>query len=405
MQNWLADLKPALDAREKENLYRHRLILDSAQGPEVKIAGKTFLNFSSNDYLGLANHPSIASVYTEAVRRYGVGAGSSHLVVGHQQPHQQLEEAIAEFLGRDRALVFSSGYMANLGVLSALLGKGDAVFEDRLNHASLLDGGLSSGAKFYRYRHSDLEHLSSLLEGKTAGRKMVAVDGVFSMDGDIAPLDKMATLAADKHAVLMADDAHGFGVLGKNGGGVADHFQLDQQQLPIIMGTLGKAVGVAGAFVAGNGDLIETLVQYARTYIYTTALPASCAAAASESIRIIREEGERRECLLKLVEYFQQGFSSLDLCGLQGIKLGRSISAIQPLIVGPPELALAISHHLYERGILASAIRPPTVPRGTSRLRISLSAAHNSVHIDRLLESLQQCFREQCLQFAGDGSA
>ncbi|MEZ7984872.1 MAG: 8-amino-7-oxononanoate synthase, partial [Pseudomonadales bacterium] len=286
-------MAPALASRQQEKLYRQRFTLDTAQGPLVQLKGHEYLNFSSNDYLGLANHPSVISAFQSSAEQYGVGAGASHLVVGHQQPHEQLEVALAAFTGRDRALLFSSGYMANLGVLKALLAKDDVIIQDKLNHASLIDGGLASGAQLLRYRHNDLDHLEQLLTKSAiadrGARKILAVDGVFSMDGDIAPLDTLADICNKHDVALMVDDAHGFGVLGEQGAGCSEHFGLDQQRLPIIMGTLGKAFGVSGAFVAGSHEMIETLIQFSRTYIYTTALPPACASAALQSLSIIKE--------------------------------------------------------------------------------------------------------------------
>ena len=317
-----------------------------------------------------------------------MGAGASHLVVGHQQPHEQLERALAEFTGRERALLFSSGYMANLGVLKALLGKEDVIVQDKLNHASLIDGGLASGAQLLRYRHNDLDHLEQLLAKSASAdpdkRKILAVDGVFSMDGDIAPLDALADICDTHDVALMVDDAHGFGVLGEQGAGCSEHFGLGQQRLPIVMGTLGKAFGVSGAFVAGSHEMIETLIQYSRTYIYTTALPPACAAAALQSLSIIKAQPERRQHLQDLIAYFRQAISSLDFNVLP------STTAIQPIIIGDSEKTLALSQALLKAGLLVTAIRPPTVPMGTARLRITLTAAHSFAQVDQLLEVLRQ---------------
>lgn len=388
MSRWLSDLAPALAARQQEKLYRQRFTLDTAQGPLVQLKGGDVLNFSSNDYLGLANHPAVISAFQASAEQYGVGAGASHLVVGHQQPHEQLECAIAEFTGRERALLFSSGYMANLGVLKALLGKEDVIVQDKLNHASLIDGGLTSGAQLLRYRHNDLDHLDQLLSKSVSAnknaRKILAVDGVFSMDGDIAPLDALADMCDTHDVALMVDDAHGFGVLGEQGAGCSEHFGLDQQRLPIVMGTLGKAFGVSGAFVAGSHDLIETLIQYSRTYIYTTALPPACAAAALQSLSIIKTQPERRQHLQDLIAYFRQAISALDFNVLP------STTAIQPIIMGDSEKTLTLSQALLKAGILVTAIRPPTVPVGTARLRITLTAAHSFAQVDQLIDVLRQ---------------
>ena len=388
MSRWLSDLAPALAARQQDKLYRQRFTLDTAQGPLVHLKGQDYLNFSSNDYLGLANHPAVISAFQASATQYGVGAGASHLVVGHQQPHEQLEHAIAEFTGRERALLFSSGYMANLGVLKALLAKDDVIIQDKLNHASLIDGGLASGAQLLRYRHNDLDHLDRLLSQSISvnnkTRKVLAVDGVFSMDGDIAPLDALADICDTHNVALMVDDAHGFGVLGEQGAGCSEYFGLDQQRLPIVMGTLGKAFGVSGAFVAGSHELIETLIQYSRTYIYTTALPPACAAAALQSLSIIKAQPERRQHLQDLIAYFRKAINDLDFNVLP------SSTAIQPLIIGDSEKTLALSQALLKAGLLVTAIRPPTVPKGTARLRITLTAAHSFAQIDQLIDVLRQ---------------
>lgn len=380
---WQSELAQQLAEREQQHLYRRRKTLDSAQGAEVLVDGKTCLNFCSNDYLGLASHPKLVEASIGATKKYGSGSGASHLVCGHSFEHHALEEELANFTGRDRALLFSTGYMANLGVMSALLGRKDSLFEDKLNHASLLDGAKISGAKMQRYRHNDVSHLQTLLE-KTpeAAHKLVAVDGVFSMDGDIAPLDQIAPLCRNHDAMLMVDDAHGFGLLGANGAGVAEHFGLDQQQLPILMGTLGKSMGSFGAFVAGSEVLIETLIQHARTYIYTTALPPAVAAASRAAITLLTEESWRRQHVQGLCERFNQGLETL---GLQTV---ASDTAIQAIVIGDPAKTLAISEALLDQGLLVTAIRPPTVPRGTARLRITLTAAHKDEHVDRLLEGL-----------------
>ena len=388
MISWLDDLPAALQTRERESLYRRRHVLTSAQSSNICIDDQRVVNFSSNDYLGLANHPAVVAAFTESAKTYGVGAGSAHLVVGHMQPHQQLERMLADVTGRERALVFSSGYMANLGVFSALLGRGDAVFEDRLNHASLLDGARLSGARLHRFRHGDTDHLESLLASKGSRRKLVAVDAVFSMDGDIAPLPKLASVAQRCGAVLMADDAHGFAVLGAGGGGSVEHFGLTQQQLPILMGTLGKACGVAGAFVAGSEALIETLIQHARTYVYTTALPPACASAACAAVQLIVSEPQRRRYVHELVAYFRRQLAGLVERHGDYLALPESVTPIQPIIVGDATTAMALSSALRQRGFLVTAIRPPTVPRGSARLRVSLSAAHTYSQVDGLLAAL-----------------
>jgi 8-amino-7-oxononanoate synthase len=374
----------AIAARRAQGLYRQRLTVESAQGPTLTLGGTTYLNFCSNDYLGLANHPRVVERLRSAASRYGVGSGASHLVCGHSAVHEELEVALAALTGRSRALLFSSGYMANLGVLTSLLQRGDNVFEDRLNHASLLDGGLHSGARFARFAHNDVAALERKLV-KADGPAMVVVDGVFSMDGDTAPLAELAALCTREGAGLMVDDAHGFGVVGQGGAGSVAAAGLSQTDVPILMATLGKALGTAGAFVAGSEQLIESLVQHARSYIYTTALPPAVAAATLASLELLNEEAWRRDHLHALIRRFREAVTGA------GFALLESDSAIQPLVVGDAERAVLLSERLKARGILISAIRPPTVPAGTSRLRITLSAAHSESQVDRLVEELVRC--------------
>ncbi len=380
-------LQAALERRSRDGLYRHRVTLESPQGPVVRLAGRDYLNFCGNDYLGLAAHPKVIESFRRAAADYGVGSGASHLVCGHSAPHRELEEALADFTGRPRALLFSSGYAANTGVLTTLLRRGDHVFEDRLNHASLLDGGLHSGARFQRFPHNDLESLERKLQA-AGGPRLVAVDGVFSMDGDTAPLAGLAALCVREGAWLMVDDAHGFGVLGERGAGSTEAAGLGPDQVPVLMATLGKALGTAGAFVAGSELLIESLVQEARNYVYTTAQPPAVAAAALTALQLLGEEAWRREHLAALVARFRREADRLAL------PLLPSESAIQPLVVGEAGRAVALSERLRERGLLIGAIRPPTVPAGTSRLRITLTAAHTADQVDRLLEQLSACWRE-----------
>lgn len=379
-------LQAALDERAAAHRYRVRRMLESAQGPVTRVDGRDYLQFCSNDYLGLANHPRLIAAMQNAAADYGVGSGASHLVCGHSRLHHELEERLAELTGRSRAILFSTGYMANLGVINALLGKGDHIFEDRLNHASLLDGGLLSGARFQRFAHNDTADLQRRLE-KTSdeGRRLIAVDAVFSMDGDRAPLPELAAIASQHNAWLMADDAHGFGVLGAHGAGSAEHFNMSQDELPILMGTLGKALGCFGAFVAGSEALAETLIQFARPYIYTTAMPPAVAAANLAALNLMAEEEWRRVQLQHNIQQFRDGAAQL------GLQLAHSDTAIQPLLVGADHEALAFSERLAEQGILVSAIRPPTVPEGTARLRITLSAAHSPEQIERLLSALERC--------------
>lgn len=380
-------LQQRLAERRALNRYRVRPVVQSPQQVEIQVDGRRLIGFCSNDYLGLANHPKVLEAFQKAAERYGVGSGASHLVCGHSQEHHLLEEELAQFTGRPRALLFSTGYMANLGAVTALIGRGDAVFEDRLNHASLLDAGLLSGARFQRFRHNDIDHLRQQLQACDSRHKMILVDGVFSMDGDLAPLPDLAQLAQEFDAWLMVDDAHGMGCLGATGAGCLEHFGLDENQVPILMGTLGKAFGSYGAFVAGSEALVESLIQFARPYIYTTAIPPAVAAATRAALRLLQEEGERREHLHKLVQRFRAGAQAL------GLELWPSLSAIQPIIVGDDARALRLAEQLRERGYWVSAIRPPTVPEGTARLRVTLSASHTEAQVDGLLEALKDSWR------------
>ncbi len=378
------DLAARLAERRAADLYRRRPLLQSPQGPEVVVDGQRLLAFCSNDYLGLANHPEVIAAWRAGAERWGVGGGASHLVVGHSTAHHEVEEAIAELTGRPRALLFTTGYMANLGAITALVGQGDTVLQDRLNHASLLDGGLLSGARFSRYLHNDPASLASRLD-KAVGDTLVVTDGVFSMDGDLADLPALATVVRPHGAWLMVDDAHGFGTLGTNGGGIVEHFGLGIDQVPVLIGTLGKACGTAGAFVAGSDDLIEALVQFARPYIYTTSQPPALACATLKSLQLLRDERWRREHLGALIRQFRQGAQQI------GLALMDSPTAIQPILVGDAARALTLSKMLRARGLLVTAIRPPTVPVGSARLRVTLSAAHSEAQVQLLLNALAEC--------------
>ncbi len=381
------DLSSRLAERRAAHLYRQRPLLESPQGVRVVVDGQPLLAFCNNDYLGLASHPAVIEAFAEGARQWGVGGGASHLVVGHSSPHHALEEALAEFTGRPRALLLSSGYMANLGTVTALVGQGDTVLEDRLNHASLLDAGLLSGARFSRYLHNDIESLGSRL-AKAEGNTLVVTDGVFSMDGDLAELPALCAKAREHGAWVMVDDAHGFGCLGRNGGGIVEHFGLSVDQVPVLIGTLGKAFGTAGAFVAGSEELIESLIQFARPYIYTTSQPPAVACATLRSLQLLQGEHWRRERLTQLIAQFRLGVSAL------GLNLMDSPTPIQPILVGSSERTLGLSAALRRRGILVTAIRPPTVPRDTARLRVTLSALHSEDDVNQLLEALQQALRE-----------
>jgi len=379
------DLRARLEQRRAADLYRQRPLLQSPQGPEVVVDGQPLLAFCSNDYLGLANHPEVIAAWRAGAERWGVGGGASHLVIGHSMPHHEVEEALAELTGRPRALLFTTGYMANLGALTALVGQGDTVLQDRLNHASLLDAGLLSGARFNRYLHNDAASLASRLD-KAVGNTLVVTDGVFSMDGDIADLPALVATAKARDAWLMVDDAHGFGTLGRNGGGIVEHFGLSTEQVPVLIGTLGKACGTAGAFVAGSEELIECLIQFARPYIYTTSQPPALACATLRSLQLLRSEHWRREHLAALIQQFRSGAEQI------GLQLMDSCTPIQPILIGDSARALRLSQMLRERGLLVTAIRPPTVPAGSARLRVTLSAAHSAAQVQLLLEALSDCY-------------
>ena len=387
-------LAPALQQRREQSLYRHRRVIIGPQDCNLSLDSGNVLNFCSNDYLGLANHPDIIAALKRGAHTYGVGAGASHLINGHSYAHHALEEELADFLGRPRALLFSTGYMANLGIITSLVGKGDAILEDRINHASLIDAGLLSGARLQRYLHADARSLDKHLQKQavtTNGdkRRLIVTDGVFSMDGDLAPLPALSATAQQHHAWLMVDDAHGIGVIGKQGRGTTDHFKLDQSQVPVLMGTLSKAFGTFGAFVAGSETLIETLIQQARSYIYTTALPPAIAEATRTSLELVNASDERREKLAALIKQFRNGAKQL------GLTLLASQTPIQPLIIGDAQQAINLSETLLQdHRILVSAIRPPTVPEGSARLRITLCANHTATQIDRLLSALDASTRK-----------
>lgn len=380
------DFHARLEALAADDLLRTRLVLDTPCGPEAVVDGRRLVSFAGNDYLGLASHPEIVDAFREGAARWGAGAGASHLVSGHQRPHEELEVALARFTGLPRALYFSTGYMANLAVLPALAGRGDTVIADRLNHASLVDAALLSRATVRRYPHGDVAAVERALEAAD-GRKVVVTDGVFSMDGDIAPLPELLALCERHDALLVVDDAHGFGVLGEQGRGVLSHFGLASPRL-IYIGTLGKAAGVAGAFVAGDADAIEWLMQTGRSYRYTTAAPAATACAVLASLRLIGDGDERRA---RLAEHRLRMRQLLATCRSP---LMPSDTAIQPVRVGGNSEVLALSARLRERGLWVPAIRPPTVPAGSARLRVSLSAAHEAANIDALCAALNEVGHE-----------
>jgi 8-amino-7-oxononanoate synthase len=376
-----AALAAELAELDEGGLRRTRRVLESPQGARVRVDGRDYVAFCSNDYLGLAGHPELIEAARAGAAQYGVGSGASHLVLGHSAAHHRLEEHLAQFTGLPRALLFSSGYHANLAAVTALTGRGDAVFADRLNHASLNDAALLARAEFRRYPHLDLAALERLLDSSRARRKLVVTDAVFSMDGDIAPVPELIALCERHDAWLLLDDAHGFGVLGGSGRGVLEHFDVQSPRV-IVMATLGKAAGVFGAFVAAHDEVIETLVQRARTYIYTTAMPPLLAHVLEKSLVLIARDTWRRDRLSQLIIKLNQVVTS------KRWRLTPSTTAIQPLVIGTNAEALAVSEALARTGLLVPAIRPPTVPRGTARLRISLSAAHCAGDVERLAAAL-----------------
>lgn len=377
-----ASLAAELDELRARGLFRTRVHIDGAQGARVRIEGREYLSFASNDYLGLASEPRLIEAFRSAAATQGVGAGASHLLYGHGIAHDALETALAEFVGYERALLFSTGYMANLGVVTALCGRGDALYADKLNHASLNDAMVLSRVQFHRYPHLDIDALARGLRQSTARRKLVVSDAVFSMDGDIAPIPRLVELCEQYDAYLLVDDAHGFGVLGEHGEGTLGHFGVRSDRV-IYMGTLGKAAGVYGAFVAGPGVLVDYLVNRARTYIYTTATPPALAAALLEGLGIIRCEDWRRERLGVLARVLSAELAD------HAAKLMPSRTAIQPLVLGESVYAVAVSRALRERGFIVPAVRPPTVPHATARLRISLSAAHEIEDVRALAATLR----------------
>jgi 8-amino-7-oxononanoate synthase len=381
-----SELAGELAELEASDLKRVRRVLESPQGARVTVDGRDYVAFCSNDYLGLAAHPQLIAAAREGAARHGVGAGASHLVTGHSTAHRELERRLAEFAGLPRALLFSAGYLANLGVVTALAGRGDAVFADRLNHASLNDAALLARAEFRRYPHLDLATLERLLSASDARRKLIVTDAVFSMDGDVAPVPALISLAERCDAWLLLDDAHGFGVLGPQGRGTLAHFGAASPRV-IYMATLGKAAGVFGAFVAGEAAAIETLVQRARSYVYTTATPPLLSVALLTSLELIRDEEWRRRQLQELITLLRSRLKP------GRWRLAPSPTAIQPLLIGANDEAVAVAERLARDGLLVPAIRPPTVPQGTARLRISLSAAHTAEDVERLTGSLNEIAR------------
>lgn len=376
-------LKIELSERAAAGLQRQRRLLQSPQSAHLVADGEPLLSFASNDYLGLANHPALIAAFQLAAVEAGVGGGASHLITGHHQFHHQAEQSLADFIGLPAALLFSTGYMANMGIIAALMGRDDAIFADKLNHASLNDAALLSRARLNRYAHQNLAQLEKLLKQSTAKRKLVVVDAVFSMDGDFAPVPELLVLCEQYDAYLLLDDAHGFGVLGKQGRGILDYFNVHSSRI-IYMATLGKAAGVAGAFVGADATIIDYLIQSAKTYIYTTASPPALAAALVKSIEVMRTDAERHKHLQSLIHLFKSELK------LKKWQLMPSITAIQPVLVGSNQEALNLSQFLLARGILVPAIRPPTVPKDTARLRFSISAAHSVEDVRQLINALHE---------------
>jgi 8-amino-7-oxononanoate synthase len=380
------ELQRQLDERAALDLLRSRRTLASPQSPHILVDGKPYLSFCSNDYLGLACNPQLIAALQQGAQEWGVGAGAAHLVSGHFDAHHQLEQQLASFIGKPAALLFSTGYMANVGVVQALVGKSDTVFADKLNHASLNDAMQLSRAEIKRYRHGDMAQLAQLLSQTQNGRKLLITDAVFSMDGDIAPLRELLALCEQHDAWLYVDDAHGFGVLGAQGRGSLAHFGIASKRI-IYMATLGKAAGVSGAFVAAEQAVIDTLVNHAHSYVYTTATPPALSVALSQSLQLIAQGDELRAHLHRLINQLRNGLSDLPW------QLMPSDTAIQPLLIGDNKQALNLSESLRERGIWVAAIRPPTVPQGTARLRITLSAAHSEADVDKLVGALHELAR------------
>jgi 8-amino-7-oxononanoate synthase len=385
--SWLDEFPSRLRELDDLHLRRQRREVVPQEGAHLLVDGRLMLAFCSNDYLGLARHPALVDAACAGLREYGVGSGASPLVSGHSAANAQLERELAAFVGLPRALYFYAGYAANTGIVPALAGEGDAIFSDALNHACLIDGARLSRADIHVFPHNDMAALGGALAASTARRKLVLADAVFSMDGDLAPLPEMLALCDRHDAWLMVDDAHGFGVLGEGGRGTLSHFGLAPRRHAsrlVLMGTLGKAAGVSGAFVAGAAPVVDWLLQRARTYMFATAAPAPVAEALRASLRVIEAEGWRRDHLRQLHDRLRAGLARLPW------EAPASVSAIQPLILGEVDAALSVMAALQDRGLWVPAIRPPTVPAGTARLRITLSAAHAHHEVDRLVAALAE---------------
>lgn len=377
------NLVDEINQRKSDGLYRTRKTINSSQGSSIVIDGEEYSNFSSNDYLGLANNEILKRSMTEAIKEFGLGAGSSQLVVGHSVPHEVLENKLAAFLNRDAALVFSSGYLANLAIASVLIDQKTIILQDKLNHASLIDAAQLSNGRLVRYRHNDVKHLKLLLEKYKENNLVVMTDGVFSMDGDYAPVVEISKLCNTYNAILIVDDAHGLGVLGDTGAGLLELQRLDQSQVPILIGTFGKSFGGSGAFVSGSELHIDAFIQKARTYIYTTAIPPSLAVAMTRAIELVAGAVDLRQNIKSLIAYYKE------LMLEEKLETSESMSHIQPFIVGNVNKATKLSDALFKNKLLAAAIRPPTVPKNTSRLRLSFTAAHNKEQVAHLVQAIK----------------
>jgi 8-amino-7-oxononanoate synthase len=387
MKRDLRALETTLAKIDRQALKRQRHTVESfpetGSRTEVVVAGRRLVDFCSNDYLGLARHPEVAATMSDAADKYGAGSGAAHLVTGHGTEHARLEEELAVFTGRERVLLFSTGYMANLAVVTSLAGRGELVLLDRLSHASLIDAALLSGARFRRFAHGNVAAAQRMLDEDSQRAAVVATDGVFSMDGDVASLAALAHASREHQAWLVVDDAHGLGVIGPTGRGTLELSELNEDDVPVLIGTLGKAFGTFGAFVAGGASLIELLIQKARPYIYTTALPQPVAAATRKALELAQRESWRRERVNELTRRYRRGAMQI------GLPIGDSTTPIQPVVLGSAEAAILAQEQLLAAGFWVTAIRPPTVPPGSARLRVTLSAAHTETQIDSLLTALE----------------
>lgn len=376
-------IRHSLEHKARHGLLRQRLCIKPLNDNQIQLDGKTYLNFSSNDYLGLAQSQALARHWQQGIDELGAGSGASPLVTGYHQAHAELEQYIQALTGREAVLLFNSGFAANHALCQALMSDGGTIVADKLSHASLLDGALASDGRLLRFKHNDLAHLQQKLQ-QTQGDTLVVTEGVFSMDGDVAPITEIVSLAEKHQSWVMLDDAHGFGVFGESGAGSCELHQLNQQQVPVLMATFGKAIGTAGAFVAGSQQLIDFLVNSARHYIYSTAMPAHQARATLAALQLIKQQPERRQQLQQNIQHFRH------LAKQHSLALTDSETAIQPVIIGDNQQSLNVSHKLKQQGLWVTAIRPPTVPKGTARLRITLNALHTPQQIETLVKAIAE---------------